>query len=155
MTSPAAQEVRVRSAAEPDALRLAELLTQLGYPVAADEVRERLGYWLPDAMSRVLVAERDGVVVGCASVHANPYFERTGRWLRIDSLVVDAAERGTGIGRALLAAADRMAGDWGCIAVEVTSSRARPGAHAFYARMGFRDVCEQSARFFRLLGAAD
>lgn len=155
MTSAESQAVRVRPAAEPDAPRLAELLTQLGYPVDADEVRERLRYWLPDAMSRVLVAERDGVVVGCVSLHANPYFERTGRWLRIDSLVVDAAERGTGIGRVLLAAADRLAGDWGCIAVEVTSSRARPGAHAFYARMGFRDVCEQSARFFRLLGAAD
>lgn len=146
--------VIIRGAVSHDVARLADLLTQLGYPVGPVEVGERLGYWLPDPMSRVLVAERDGKVIGCVSAHANPYFERTGRWLRIDSLIVDEAERGTGVGRALLAAVDRVAGEWGCTAVEVTSSRTRPGAHAFYARLGFRDACERSARFFRLLDGA-
>ena len=63
MTS-AEPRTTIRAAAEPDAPRLAELLAQLGYPVAAAEVRERLRYWLPDPMSRVLVAERNGVVLG-------------------------------------------------------------------------------------------
>lgn len=143
--------VAIREASQADAPRLADLLTQLGYPVDAPTVRERLAYWLPDAMSRVLVAERDGQVVGCVSLHAIPYLERTGRWLRIESLVVDERARGTGAGRALIQAAEQVAREWTCIAIEVTSSRARIGAHAFYRSLGFSDVCDRSGRFFREL----
>jgi len=45
------------------------------------------------------VAERDGPVIGCISAHAVPYLERTGRWLRIESLVVDETARGAGTGQ--------------------------------------------------------
>lgn len=54
-------------------------MTQLGYPCSGDDVAARLGYWLGDPMSRVLVAERDRAVIGCLSLHAVPYLERTGR----------------------------------------------------------------------------
>ena len=143
--------VTVRSAAFADSSRLADLLTQLGYPVAADEVGERLAYWLPDPMSRVLVADRDGEVVGVIAIHANPYLERTGRWLRIDCLVVGESARGTGVGHELMRAAQDMARIWRCTAMEVTSSRARSAAHAFYVALGFEDVCDRSARFFKLV----
>jgi len=144
-------DVAVRPASQPDAARLAELLTELGYPVGTDEVCDRLVYWLPDPASRVLVAERGGRVVGCISVHAIPFLERTGRWLRIDSLVVDAGQRRTGTGRALLDAAEALARAWGCLRIEVTSKRSRAGAHAFYRSQGFIDVCDRSGRFTKEL----
>jgi GNAT superfamily N-acetyltransferase len=144
-------EVRIRPATTADSRCLAELLTQLGYPVTADTVRERMAYWHPDPMSRILVAEVGGTVAGSVSLHGIPYFERTGRWLRIESLVVDESRRGTGVGRALMAAAGEVAGEWGCLAIEVTSARSRPGAHAFYRTLGYADVCDRSARFFRVL----
>ncbi len=145
------RSITIRAAAEPDAGRIADLMTQLGYPATAQDLSQRLGYWLPDPMSRVLLAEHDGQVVGCLSAHAVPYLERTGRWLRIESLVVDERARGSGAGRALVAAAEGLARHWGCIAVEVTSARHRADAHAFYFALGFADACDRSARFFKLL----
>ncbi len=59
--------------------------------------------------------------------------------------------RGSGAGRALVAAAEDLASRWGCVAVEVTSARHRADAHAFYAAVGFADACGRSARFFKLL----
>jgi N-acetylglutamate synthase-like GNAT family acetyltransferase len=141
----------IRQAEPGDAPHLAALLTQLGYPVTAEEVSYRLSYWLCDSMSCVLVAERQGQVVGCLSLHAIPYLERTGRWARIESLVVDKSDRGGGTGRSLVAAAEGVARDWSCLAVEVTSSRTRTDAHAFYRRMGYTDICDQTGRFFKTL----
>lgn len=141
----------LRPATSDDAARIAELLTELGYPVTAEEVAERLAYWLPDEASQLLVAEVDGLVVGSISLHAIPYLERTGRWLRIESLVVDASVRRSGAGRALVATAERQARAWGCLQIEVTSRRSRHDAHAFYGELGFDDVCDRSGRFIKEL----
>jgi predicted N-acetyltransferase YhbS len=137
----------IRPARQADAARIAELLAELGYPSDAAAVRERLAYWLPDPASSVLVAERGGRVVGFISVHAVPYLERTGRWLRIESLVVETGQRRGGTGRALVGAAGRLAREWGCPLIEVTSLRSRADAHAFYRGLGFTDACGRSSRF--------
>jgi GNAT superfamily N-acetyltransferase len=144
-------EPEVRPATADDAARIAVLLTELGYPADARAVAGRLEYWLPDQASEVLVADLDGFVVGCISLHAIPYLERTGRWLRIESLVVDTSQRRTGTGRALVGAAERLARAWGCLQIEVTSRRSRADAHAFYGQQGFTDVCERSGRFIKEL----
>lgn len=141
----------IRRITPADAPRVAELLTQLGYPATGDEVSQRLSYWLGDAMSLILVAEQDNQIVGCLSLHSIPYLERTGRWARIESLVVDSAARGTGTGRCLVAAAEEAAQQWECLAVEVTCARHRVDAHAFYQRLGYADVCGRSGRFFKTL----
>lgn len=148
-------DAAIREAGPGDAHQIASLLTQLGYPSTSGQVKERLAYWLPDPMSLILVAEQGRRLVGCLSLHAIPYFEQTGRWARIESLVVDASARGRGTGRSLVAAAEDAARCWGCLAVEVTSRRSRVDAHAFYARMGYADVCATSGRFFKTLGDAD
>jgi GNAT superfamily N-acetyltransferase len=144
--------VAVRGAASTDAAAIAGLMTQLGYPATTGDISQRLGYWLPDRASRILLAVRDEQVIGCLSLHAVPFLERTGRWARIESLVIDEASRGDGAGRILLAAAEDLAREWGCLTVEVTSSRAREDAHAFYRRAGYTDWCGQSGRFLKQLG---
>lgn len=148
-------DLAIREAEPGDVHQIASLLTQLGYPSTSDQVRERLAYWLPDPMSLILVAEQSRRLVGCLSLHAIPYFEQTGRWARIESLVVDASARGRGTGRSLIAAAEDAARRWDCLAVEVTSLRSRVDAHAFYARMGYTDICASSGRFFKPLRDAD
>jgi GNAT superfamily N-acetyltransferase len=141
--------VGVRDAVAADAAAIGELMTQLGYRCSAEEAAARLGYWLPDPASGVVVAERDGVVIGCLSVHAVPYLERTGRWARIGSLIIGQSARGRGAGAALVHEAEKRARRWGCLAMEVTSARARQDAHVFYQRMGFTDICERSGRFLK------
>jgi GNAT superfamily N-acetyltransferase len=144
----------VRKAEPRDATQLAALLTQLGYPSTSNEVSQRLAYWLADLKSVILVAEHGGRLLGCLSLHAIPYLERTGSWARIESLVVDESSRGRGTGRSLIVAAEDAARRWNCLAVEVTSLRTRVGAHAFYARMGYADVCATSGRFLKPLADA-
>ena|SRR5712691_4684715 len=128
-------------------------MTQLGYPCLADDAAARLGYWPGDPMSGVLVAERDGAVIGCLSVHAVPYLERAGRWARIESLVIGESARGVGAAAALVRAAEQQARRWGCLVMEVASARTGHDAHAFYQRMGFTDVCHRSGRFLKELAA--
>jgi GNAT superfamily N-acetyltransferase len=139
----------IRQIRTEDTARVAELLTQLGYPATADDVARRLAYW-QQPESRILVAEHNTQVVGCLSVHAIPYLERTGWWARIESLVVDSAARRSGVARSLVQAAEQAARQWGCLAMEVTSARYRDDAHAFYKQLGYTDVCDQSARFFKV-----
>jgi GNAT superfamily N-acetyltransferase len=141
--------LNVRDAHPEDAAAIAELLGELGYPSTASEVTRRLRAWLTEPHSRILLATDGDRVVGSASVHAIPHLERDGRWLRIESLVITAASRGTGAGRVLIEAAEKLAQTWDCHAVEVTSSRHRDEAHAFYRRLGFEDVCHRSGRFWK------
>jgi GNAT superfamily N-acetyltransferase len=140
----------VREVGADDAEAVAGLLGELGYPSTPAEVMRRLENWTADPRSRVLLAtDDDGRVVGSMSVHAIPHLERDGRWLRIESLVVAAGSRGTGAGRLLIDAAEELARSWECHAIEVTSSRRREGAHAFYRRVGFDDICDRSGRFWK------
>jgi N-acetylglutamate synthase-like GNAT family acetyltransferase len=139
----------VRAASEADAPRLAELLTQLGYLATAQAVRERFAYWMPGEMSRILVAEYQGNVVGSIALHAIRDSEQTGRWLHIESLVVDQRARLRGAGRALVGAAEDVAREWGCARVAATSLQSRPGAPDFYHRLGFTSSCASSGRFMK------
>jgi GNAT superfamily N-acetyltransferase len=148
------RDATIRDIKSEDSARVAELLTQLGYPATTDDVAQRLAYWLGDPLSRILVAERNAQVIGSLSLHAIPYLERTGRWARVESLVVDSAARRSGVARSLLQAAEGTARQWGCLAMEITSARNRGDAHAFYKQLGYTDVCDKSARFFKLLEPA-
>jgi GNAT superfamily N-acetyltransferase len=143
--------INVRDARETDAPEIARLLGQLGYPSTAAQVGERLAYWFEDPHSRILVADSAGGLAGSMSVHAIPYLERTGRWARIESLVVDAGVRGGGVGRLLVSAGEDLARQWGCLTMEVTSSRRRDDAHAFYKRLGYVDKCDVAGRFLKPL----
>lgn len=142
---------RIRRARSADAVAIAELLGQLGYPQPSDGVRPRLDYWLRDETSTVFVWDVDGRVLGVAAVHVMPYFEKPGFFGRVMVLVVSEDVRGTGVGRALLAAAEDFTRERGGVAVELTSNRRREAAHAFYRRRGYKDSCESSGRFLREL----
>ena len=141
----------IRAARREDAVAIAALLEQLGYPQEPDAVDERLASWLADDSSRVLVAEVGGTPAGVIAIHACPYFERPGRWVRVTALAVDERHRRSGVGGKLLAAAEEIARELGCTAVEITCLRDREAALALYRGRGCEDVCARSARFERLL----
>jgi GNAT superfamily N-acetyltransferase len=143
-------ELSIRKARLDDAAQVAALLVELGYPDnSVDDVRRRLAMWAKETAGIVLVAERDGQVVGTVAVTAIPYLEREGRWGRIVALVTAAGCRGQGIGRRLVEAAEEAAGDLGCITMEVTSARGRTESHPFYRSLGYEDWCDRSARYLK------
>jgi N-acetylglutamate synthase-like GNAT family acetyltransferase len=141
----------IRPAQTSDAPQVAILLGELGYPAGRGEVIARLGYWLQDSQSRLLVAEVNGNVSGVAAMHAIPLLERTGRRARLVALVVGQSVRAQGVGRALMKAVEDAARDLGCRDLEITSARNRTVAQRFYADLGYHDVSDHAARFMKLL----
>ena len=131
----------IRDARLADAPVLADLLTELGYPSTADQIRDRLGRIGADG-GRIVVAERDGAVAGCLHVSAATNLTAD-RGAEIQALVVAAGARGSGIGRALVDAARAWALERGCRDLRVRTNVVRSGARAFYARLGFAPTKEQ------------
>ena len=144
--------VLVRPARFADAPALARLLTELGYPQDAEQTLAQLAAWAGDPRGTVLVAEPDGSPAGLIAAYANRHMERPGSFVRVVALAVDPTRQRSGLGRRLLAAVEAWAADLGCREIEITSSRHREDAHAFYRALGFVDLCDRSARFKRPLG---
>lgn len=89
----------------------------------------------------LLVARRGPRVVGYLLAHRHATFLANGPVAWVEEVMVADDERRTGVGRALMAAAERWAGDEGCAYVSLASRRAGP----FYLALGYDD----SAVFYR------
>lgn len=66
------------------------------------------------------------------------------RILVLYTLAVDPAHMRRGVGRAMLAAAERLAADGGCTAMRLDAVRGNLPAEALYARCGFSYVATKS-----------
>ncbi|WP_207480382.1 GNAT family N-acetyltransferase [Arenibaculum pallidiluteum] len=132
-----------------DADAVADLLGQLGYPLAVAEVRERFLHLAQGDDQLLLVAKAGGRVTGflhafaMASLHAPPR-------AYVQSLTVDEAARGSGVGAALMEAAETWARARGLAACTLHSQLHREGAHRFYARLGYVEK-KRSAYFVKAL----
>lgn len=133
MTDPA---LTIRPATADDADAIATLFTDEGYPAGPSDIVIRLGRFAGDA-ARVLVAEHDGSLLGFIAIHAIPRFEHDDHIVRILALVVDAGARERGVGRALMAEAERVAADLGAAFLEITAGHHRPEARRLYESLGY------------------
>ncbi len=138
MTEPTAadQAFTLRAAVPEDAEAIAALFTDEGYPAGPSDIVERLGRFA-SPHSRVVVAERDGVLLGFVAFHAMPRFEHDDRIIRILALVVDAGARERGVGRALIAAAERAGTELDAAFIEITAGHHRPEARQLYETLGY------------------
>ena len=130
------QPIDLRSATAADAERIAALFTDEGYPSGPSDIVDRLARFDSDG-SRVIVADNGGEVLGFVAVHALPRFEHSDRIIRIMALVVDAGERGRGIGRLLMEEAERIGRDLDAAFAEVTAGHHRPDARRLYEELGY------------------
>jgi ribosomal protein S18 acetylase RimI-like enzyme len=128
--------VLIRPATTDDAQAIAALFTDEGYPAGPSDIVDRLGRFGSE-YSRVLVAEHEGTVLGFIAIHAMPRFEHGDRIVRILALVVDAGARERGVGRTLMAEAERHAGELGAAFVEITAGHHRPDALRLYESLGY------------------
>ena len=64
------------------------------------------------------------------------------RRMLLSKIYVKAAARGSGLGRTLVAFAERRCAECGCTELWLTVNRRNAGAIAFYERMGFRKTRE-------------
>jgi GNAT superfamily N-acetyltransferase len=126
----------IRQATADDAEVIASLFTDEGYPAGPSDILGRLERFA-SAESQVVVAEHEGVVLGFIAVHAIPRFEHDDRILRIVALVVDAGARERGVGRALIAEAERIGTALGAAFAEITAGHHRPEARRLYEAVGY------------------
>ena len=100
-----------------------------------EEAYERVA---ADPGQHLVVADRDGRVVGTLQLTVQPGLSRRGATRTIvEGVRVATSERGTGLGTRLLEWAEEESRRLGCALVQLTSDATRLDAHRFYERLGF------------------
>ena len=129
-------EILIRRIKACDADAVARLSGDLGYPATAEEMGRRIER-IDDLNDHAIFAACvDGELAGWIDVgvvhhlQAEPYGE-------IGGLVVAEKQRSRGLGRKLVAQAERWAAERGLTTIRVRSQIAREGAHRFYLREGY------------------
>ncbi|SMX39254.1 GNAT family N-acetyltransferase [Maliponia aquimaris] len=91
-----------------------------------------------DPNQLLVVATRDGTVIGCLQLSFLPGLSRRGAWRgQIESVRVAPSARGLGLGRQMIDWAIETCRTRGCTLVQLTSDTSRPDAHRFYESLGF------------------
>ncbi|MEO9180999.1 MAG: GNAT family N-acetyltransferase [Acidimicrobiales bacterium] len=97
----------------------------------------------------VLVAERDGEVVGVCQVVIFQHFQHAGGWCcELESVHVRNDMRSQGIGAQLLAGAEAFARTRECYRMQLTSRNVRDDAHRFYRTNGYGQTSQGFKKFF-------
>ena len=89
-----------------------------------------------EAAHHVIGVEAPGGLVAFAHFFERPSIEK-GFDMVVQSLVVDNAPRGSGIGRTRVERIESIARSKNCDAVALSSQASRNDAHAFYKRLGY------------------
>jgi GNAT superfamily N-acetyltransferase len=141
--------VIIRHATSSDATAIKNLLIQLGYPkLTVDETNQKISAYSSENYA-LLVIEADHEVAGFISLHWFDIFHSMGKIGRISAFCVDEKQRGKGLGKNLLKAAEDFLISKGCNKLEVTSNEKRIRTHKFYADCGY---IEDSRRFVKYIG---
>ncbi len=133
-SSPLIRHMRIE-----DAPAVRPLLCQLsGVEMTDDEIAGRLAWVDQSPVDWWYVAELDGVVCGVMGFRLREMLVRVGRYGEISMLVTDASARRHGVGRALVAFAEDLAREHGCVGTWLVSGFARKDeAHRFYETLGY------------------
>ena len=137
--------VRIRRARKSDLSRLQELYDQLhlknylNLRVSRTKLEAAFESLARDRNHTIFVAEVGGKIVGTCHVIVVPHLGHALKpFAIVENVVVDANARSSGIGQHLMAAASDLARRRGCYKMALTSNVARPRAHRFYERLGWR-----------------
>ena len=143
--------MNIRHAIPTDIPHMLPLLEQLGYPTTAEGLADRMRVYADQEHYAVLVAEVDHQIVGIVALIFSEHFTKKGKRCRVEVLVVDAAYRRMGIGRALIEHAEELARQKGCTSMGLTSGmrRAGEGTHDFYRSLGYANEGERAQVYLR------
>ena len=119
-----------------DTPAIASLLAELGHPTPPADIPSLLAALIHEGGTVVLAEANDGAPLGLLALARPTPVPAPGAVGYITALVVAAAARGRGVGRALVAAARQWAMQNGCARLTVNSAEHRADAHAFYPACG-------------------
>ena len=129
--------LKIREATLADVRAIAALMCSLGYETAEDEMRVRLQTISAHGDYVSLVATNNDNVVGFLGLAFGLSYERTGGYARIVALSVASHAQGSGVGRALVTAAEDLAKSKNALVCVVNCGVHRVAAHKFYENLGF------------------
>ena len=142
-------EMLIRHVRPEDAGSVAALLGELGYPTSAADVEARLARLAPsDNDSAWVLVDQDrshhaGNTVGFVAGHVFWPYELDQPVAEVTALVVSPTHRSAGAGRSLVTTVEDWATALGCCRVSVASAFHRDVAHAFYNRLGYRQLARK------------
>ena len=132
-----ASGVQTRSATAADQQRCFELIETLtGKPPTA-EWAEVFASHLRSERGAVVVAEREGTILGCATVSYNLAIRYGGEYCELEELIVHEAGRGLGVGRILVQRTIDDARRRGCAEMGLYLVPTTEGNRGFYEKLGF------------------
>jgi len=141
--------MKIRPAREEDFPALSRLADELGHPTTPEQVATRFSEASRQDTYALIVAEvPSGELAGFMELVVERLIDAEPR-VDVAGLVVSEACRGIGIGRVLMAHAEKWAVERGCRIVHLRSNVKRAGAHAFYERLGYEYF--KTERAFRKL----
>jgi ribosomal protein S18 acetylase RimI-like enzyme len=142
----------IRAADMNDAAALAQLMCELGYETTKSEMQMRVERIATDERYRTFVALRDGEVCGMIGTLTCLSYEHNDPSGRILALAVFSTMRRCGIGRALIAAAEKDFAQRGIRRIALNTSLTREDAHTFYESLGYE---RNGWRFVKQLSVDD
>jgi ribosomal protein S18 acetylase RimI-like enzyme len=131
-------DIALREARPNDARQLAGLMCELGYETTTAQMKARLRRILSNSRYRTFVAEADNELCGMIGMLIYPSYEHDDLSGRILALVVSAKARRRGMGRKLVAAAEKEFVRNGVRRVAVNTRLTRKEAHRFYEALGYQ-----------------
>jgi ribosomal protein S18 acetylase RimI-like enzyme len=143
---------RIRDAELNDAAELAVLMRELGYETKRAEMEARLKLILSNPAYKTFIAIMDGCVCGMIGTLTYPSYEHNDPGARILALVTLSAVRRRGIGRALIATAEKDLAQRGIRRVALDTRLTREDAHKFYESLGYE---RNGWRFVKELPVSD
>jgi ribosomal protein S18 acetylase RimI-like enzyme len=145
----AVMSLTIRVAEMNDAAALAGLMCELGYETTKSEMESRMERIATDERYRTLVAVRDGKVCGMIGTVASLSYEHNDPGGRILALATSSTMRRHGIGRALIASAEKDFAERGITRIALNTRLTREDAHKFYDSLGYE---RNGFRFTKKLG---
>jgi ribosomal protein S18 acetylase RimI-like enzyme len=142
----------IRDAELNDAPELAVLMCELGYETQRAEMETRLKLILSNPAYKTFIAIMDGCVCGMIGTLTYLSYEHNDPSGRILALVTLNAARRRGIGRALIATAEKDFARKGVRRVALDTRLTREDAHKFYDSLGYE---RNGWRFVKRLPASN
>jgi ribosomal protein S18 acetylase RimI-like enzyme len=142
----------IRDAELKDASELAALMCELGYETQLAEMETRLKSVLSNPAYKTFVAVVDACVCGIIGTITCPSYEHNDPSGRILALVTSNTTRRRGIGRALIATAEKDFAQRGIRRVALDTRFTREDAHKFYESLGYQ---RNGWRFVKQLPVSD
>jgi ribosomal protein S18 acetylase RimI-like enzyme len=143
----------IRDAKLTDAAELAALMCELGYETTSAEMSQRLKSILSDARYGTIVAKIDNKLCGMIGTLTHVSHEHNDLSGKIIALVVSTKQRRSGIGRALITAAEKDFAKKSVTRTTVTARFEREAAHQFYEALGYLRTGVRFAKNLRPVSA--